>query len=97
MELFIQIILSPQARPYEIAFIVLIAGVVFAAFKQKRWIWNLLIFCDSAAVALAFAMGVHFGNYSGLAHFGDTICAGFASIIFAVLTVVTITVRYVTS
>ena len=94
MDVFFIIALSPAALPYEIALVLLVAGIVFAACKQMRWIWNVLLVCDFVAVVLSVAMRLHFGRFSGLTYFGETVCAVFGSYLFAALTGITLLIRF---
>lgn len=93
MELFFLFALSPEALPYEIALVILVAGLIFAAYKPEKWKYNLVIALEAVAIIVSGIMIMHFGQFGGLTYILEVACALYAGMAYAVLMLITFYVR----
>ena len=93
MEMFILIVRLPQALPYEIALVILVAGLIFAAYKPERWKYHLLMAFELAAISLSAILLCYYGSFPALTFFAEALCAFCGNMTFIGLLLVTLVVR----
>ena len=85
--------LSPEALPYEIALFILVAGLIFAAYKPEQWKYNLVIALEAVAIAVSAILLCYYNQFSAFSFLGEVVCAFFGNMIYICLMLVTFYVR----